>query len=624
MPRSNVVGEGELPRVAPPSGGSARPTYALAVLACGLLVLGGVMILTSSRGFIDLHIYLLGGQAILGGDDLYAIQGETGGWFTYPPFAALLFAPLALLPTGIVELLWTGGVVVCACLMVRRFLPSRPWLAIAVAVALPMTTVLFNLLHFGQIGALLTLLVLLDVVALQRGSRYAGVLTGVAAAIKLTPALFLVWMLVLRRRHATLRGVAVFLGASAVAALILPGASRQFWTEALWHTDRVGHADTVRNQSLFGVLLRAGLDRPVVLGVVAVVGVAGILAAAYTARRAGLMWGALLAGCVMVLVTPIAWTHHYTWPLLAAVALVGTAPWTLRALGAGFLAVLLQAQELFGSSWAVVNARVLGLAALVVTIPGSAHVLTSPAAARAWRLAVPAPVREAITRPAAVTGAALLGSVALTGWIVGVDPIRPPFQGFDTAWHQLMLATRSAGLTDLALVADALGRSATWIAVTAAVTTWYVVQRRWWAASYVVVSALAVTGVMAVVKNVLLRPRPDGGMVEVHVGSYPSGHVGHLTAIALAVALLLPAGRSRWFGALATALVIATMSWSRTYLSVHWLSDTVAGAALAIGICLLLWLPFAGVLDREARDRRPPDSRRTLRAMVPKLNVLAA
>ena len=144
------------------------------------------------------------------------------------------------------------------------------------------------------------------------------------------------------------------------------------------------------------------------------------------------------------------------------------------------------------------------------------------------------------------------------------------------------------------------------------------------AAGYVVVTALAVTGVMAVVKNVLLRPRPDGGLVEVHVGSYPSGHVGHLTAIVLAVVLLLPAGRSRLLGALATALVIATMSWSRTYLSVHWLSDTVAGAALAVGICLLLWLPFARVLDREAQDRRPPDSPRTARTLVPKLNVLAA
>ncbi len=520
------------------------------------------------------------------------------------------------MPTGLAELLWTGGVVVCACLMVRRFLPGNPWLAIAVAVALPLTTVLFNLLRFGQIGAFLTLLVLLDVVALQRGSRYAGVLTGVAAAIKLTPVLFLVWMVVLGRRHAAVRGVAVFLGASAFSAVVLPGASRQFWTEALWHTERVGPAETIRNQSLFGVLFRAGLDRPVVLGVVAVVGVVGVLAAAYTARRAGMVWSALLAGCVMVLVTPIAWTHHYTWPLLAAIALLGTASWALRALGAGFLAVLLQVQEVFGSSWAVVNARVLGLAALVVTIPGSAHVLTSQAAARVWRRAVPAPVRAAVTRPAAMAGMMLLASVALTGWIVGVDPVRPPFQGFDDAWHRLMLAIRSAGLTDLALGADALGRSASWIAVTALVTAWYVARRRWWATGYVVVSALAVTGVMAVVKNVLLRPRPDGGMVEVHVGSYPSGHVGHLTAIVLAVALLLPAGRSRWLGALATVLVVAAMSWSRTYLSVHWLSYTAAGAALAVGICLLLWLPFARVLDREAQDRHPPDSRRTARPLV--------
>ena len=458
----------------------ARPTVAFSVLAGGLLVLGAALLLFGSRTFIDLHVYLVGGQAVLDGEELYAVRGETGGWFTYPPFAALLFAPLALLPTGLAELLWTGGVVVCACLMVRRFLPGRPWLAIAVALALPLTTVLFNLLRFGQIGAFLTLLVLLDVVALLRGSRYAGVLTGVAAAIKLTPVLFLVWMVALGRRHAALRGVAVFLGASAFSAVVLPGASRQFWTEALWHTERVGPAETVRNQSLFGLMLRAGFDRPVVLGVVAVVGVVGILAAAYTARRAGLVWSALLAGCVMVLVTPIAWTHHYTWPLLAAIALLGTASWALRALGAAFLAVLLQAQELFGSSWAVANARVLGLAVLVMTIPGSAHVLTSQAADRVWRLAVPAPVRAAVTRPAAMAGMMLLASVALTGWIVGVDPVRPPFQGFDDAWQRLMLATRSAGMTDLALVADALGRSATWIVVTAVVTAWYVVRRRWW------------------------------------------------------------------------------------------------------------------------------------------------
>jgi undecaprenyl-diphosphatase len=106
--------------------------------------------------------------------------------------------------------------------------------------------------------------------------------------------------------------------------------------------------------------------------------------------------------------------------------------------------------------------------------------------------------------------------------------------------------------------------------------------------------------IVAVNKDLVARPRPDGQLVQtIDSGSFPSGHVAHAATLTVALALIV---RRRWLIAVAV-IWPALMALSRTYLSVHWLSDTIAGAS--VGTCVALVVVAAGSWQ-EARARRQP------------------
>ncbi len=128
-----------------------------------------------------------------------------------------------------------------------------------VACGLALFEPLRDTFSFGQVNLLLLALVLGDCWLLSTGrSRWAGVGIGLAAAIKLTPALFIGLLLLARRWKAAAVATAVALGATGLAALVVPDASTFYWTRAMWDTTRVGRLDYVSNQSLQGVLARLG------------------------------------------------------------------------------------------------------------------------------------------------------------------------------------------------------------------------------------------------------------------------------------------------------------------------------------------------------------------------------
>ncbi|MFG2990304.1 phosphatase PAP2 family protein [Streptomyces sp. NPDC048257] len=134
------------------------------------------------------------------------------------------------------------------------------------------------------------------------------------------------------------------------------------------------------------------------------------------------------------------------------------------------------------------------------------------------------------------------------------------------------------------------------------------VRRRWVSAGFLLAAHLG--GNMLVVqglKHLVDRPRPAHPLVRVDHGSFPSGHAA--TAALLVVVLgvlLIPAAKRRawWIGG---AVFTPAMRWSRTWLHAHWLTDTVAGAAVGAGVGLLAWWLFHPALARErarAHDRR--------------------
>lgn len=298
-----------------------------------------ILLMPVYHKFVDLHVYLLGGNAIASGDQLYAVRGETGGWFTYPPFAAIAFWPLTLLSAGVMEWLWTALLVVVtsvACLTaVQR--ETRWWLAGLVGLLVPWTAVVFNSIRFGQIGMVLCLLVILDVWLIARGSRWGGGLIGLATAIKLTPGLFIVWLVLTGRYRAAGMAGVVFGVALLVGFVAAPSESTAYWTETLWATGRVGDVESARNLSLFGTLLRAGIPPLFAMVGQVVLGCVGMIAAVLLARRHNVVAGAYLVGVLTAVLSPIAWTHHFTWLILVLIAALGSTSVAIQFLSAACL-----------------------------------------------------------------------------------------------------------------------------------------------------------------------------------------------------------------------------------------------------------------------------------------------
>ncbi|MGV9498107.1 glycosyltransferase 87 family protein [Streptomyces sp. NPDC003642] len=260
----------------------------------------------------------------------YRVPGTTYG-FTYPPFAAVAMLPMSPLDlrTAIAAALLLN---LAALALVLRLLAGPAWRRLGwfgwalLACLLALFEPLRDTFSFGQVNVLLLALVLTDAALLASGrGRFAGVGIGLAAAVKLTPALFIGLLLVARRWRAAALATAVTLAATALAALIDPDASRFYWTTALWDTDRVGRLAYVSNQSVQGILARLGEpDRAVwaaavlpVLGVWAVRARRAVAAGDWTAAFA-------LTGLAACLVSPITWVHHLVWLLPSFAVLVRT------------------------------------------------------------------------------------------------------------------------------------------------------------------------------------------------------------------------------------------------------------------------------------------------------------
>ncbi|MER7061338.1 MULTISPECIES: glycosyltransferase 87 family protein [Streptomyces] len=336
-----------------------RRTFPVRATALCLLSFAAFWVAQRLAGvtMVDLMVYRAEGRAVLDGADLYALRAtENDLPATYPPFAALLFTPLPLLGTGLMRTLATAGnlllLLALALLTLRlvtggRRLP-RPlaWLgAPALAAVAVWSEPVWTTLRYGQINLLVTVLVLWDMRYLPgagpaRGRRWAGAGIGLAAAVKLTPGLFIAFLL-LAGVVAAVRGGAArpwlalarnavcwFLTATALAAAVLPRDSWQFWSGTFLAADRAGHPEQTANQSLRGLLARLlhtadpGLWW---LAAALLTGAAGLAVAVLAGLRYRPAWAATACGMTALLVSPVSWSHHWVWSVPAAVLVLDEA-----------------------------------------------------------------------------------------------------------------------------------------------------------------------------------------------------------------------------------------------------------------------------------------------------------
>jgi alpha-1,2-mannosyltransferase len=292
----------------------------------------------------DLHVYVASVDLLRHGGSLYDFAAANGAPFTYPPFAGLVFLPLSLVGEPVLRVLWTALTVAAVCWLaglVARLdvvpLPlPRSLVAPLAAACLFASAPVSSDIRFGQVSVLLALLVVID---LTGRLRWPGILTGLTAAVKLTPLIFVPYLFLatwLRagflgprrtdpdtgRRWAALTATAAFVGATALAWIVLPGESKRYWLTEIWDVNRVGHITTGGNQSLNGALLRLDLPgtvRTVLVGVGAlVVGALALWRAVRAARAEHRFAAVTIVGAASAVISPVSWTHHLVWLVLAA------------------------------------------------------------------------------------------------------------------------------------------------------------------------------------------------------------------------------------------------------------------------------------------------------------------
>lgn len=279
--------------------------------------------------FVDLHVYVGGAATIGTGEHLYdyVYNYRTADFalpFVYPPFAAVMFYPLHFLPFGLVGLLWQIGIFAALYASVRvsqaLMTPiagpgTRATAMLWTAVGVWTEPVRANL-DFGQINVMLMLAVLCA--AYSTRWWVSGVLVGLAAGIKVTPAISGLYLVGMRRWAAAACSAVVFVGTVALSALVLGDQVRYYFTELIGASGRTFPIGSATNQSWCGGISRilghdAGFGWPVIAGVAASAVLAVLAWRAVEARdRLGRLLIVMMLG---LLVSPVSWTHHWVWLL---------------------------------------------------------------------------------------------------------------------------------------------------------------------------------------------------------------------------------------------------------------------------------------------------------------------
>lgn len=305
---------------------------------------------------IDIDVYRMGGQAWLDGRPLYA--GDTKFHtpigldlpFTYPPLAAIAFCPFAWLglPAASVAITLTTLALLITSMMIvltrldvwdsSQVVPGpawlrRCWLAVVIvaAAAIWLEPIRSNF-AFGQINVVLMTLVLADCLP-RRTPWPRGLMLGVGIALKLTPAVFLLYFLLRRDGRAALTALASFLVATLVGFALAWRDSWEYWTDTVRKTDRIGAASLNTNQNVAGALARLGLGEHERFPLWVAACLLVLALTVWAARRVLAAGEPTLAVICIALfglvVSPVSWSHHWVW-MLPAVLVTGVLAWRRR------------------------------------------------------------------------------------------------------------------------------------------------------------------------------------------------------------------------------------------------------------------------------------------------------
>jgi alpha-1,2-mannosyltransferase len=277
---------------------------------------------------IDALVYRFGAVRVLHGLDLYSV-GFTGTpdelLFIYPPFAALCFLPLAFLSRLSAQILSLILMCVLLTYAVQRMLR---WFGLAATNGLwALTALLVGLLawlepvrlsvQLGQINIAILVVVLADLLGPQR-RKWAGIGIGLVAGVKLTPAIFIIYLVLIGRLRAALVAAATLAGTILVGFAVLPKDSSTYWLNRRFEDVGRISRDPIANASARGLFVRMHYSTALATVVAIVLVAAALAVAAIAYRRGHAVLAIAIVGMASAAASPFSWSHHWVWfaPLL--------------------------------------------------------------------------------------------------------------------------------------------------------------------------------------------------------------------------------------------------------------------------------------------------------------------
>lgn len=285
-----------------------------------------ITVLAAVHRLIDLGTYILGGAHALQ-SNLYNVDySPTHLGFTYPPFAALLFSPIAHLPVRLDQVLfsWLNLVALCGVIAVSIRVTSPlldrrtvVWWALLLATPVGLLDPIRETLLLGQVNIVLALAVVTDMTVIRPRTR--GYLVGLAGAIKLTPLILVPYLLLSRQRGASLRALGTFIVVGALSAVATPHSSWTYWTNNVWKPSSAGLLPWVGNQGIVGVadrFLGHTIGALSTFLLVAVIAGFGLWIAVRAFRVSSPLLGLLVIEATESMASPVSWSHHFIWIIL--------------------------------------------------------------------------------------------------------------------------------------------------------------------------------------------------------------------------------------------------------------------------------------------------------------------
>ena len=310
--------------------GEFLPAYLVSLIMLPVIIAGG-RYWPFRPSTMDLQVYYYAVRAMLHGANI--MQWTSPGfhlWFIYPPAAAIILLPLAIGPFLMWELLWIAGLVIAQNVVMIRCGMPRGWpLAVFSAALVIGMEPLRTTIGYAQINTFLMVLVIIDLLPANSDRKRripAGVLIGLAAAIKLTPAIFVLMLLIVGKKKQALTAIITFAVLTAIGTAVQPAATVSYLKSLAGGDTHTSGPVYVGNQSLLGVVLRlfgdTHLHTYIGLLISMIVAVIAAIVGAHWWKQGAHVLAIAFVGLGSNLASPLSWTHHFVWILPLAVVVL--------------------------------------------------------------------------------------------------------------------------------------------------------------------------------------------------------------------------------------------------------------------------------------------------------------